>query len=112
MLTWNGHAWTHRSAPKFTDDPYAFPEVSCASQVFCVAVADGGQASTWNGKRWAPAQIVDVGASFIAVSCWAGACEAVGGTNEANQFVYLHEAHRRPTLPMLCASFGCKVATT
>jgi hypothetical protein len=108
VLAWNGRAWSRRSPSHFNTNAYAL-EISCVTPAFCVAVDDEGEAAAWNGTRWGPAQTVDANNYFNAISCSAaGECEAVGSTD---QFVSLHEARRAPTLPVLCASFGCKNTT-
>ena len=109
-FSWNGHVWKRRSPVPFKNsDNLNFVQVSCIATTFCVAVEDGGQASFWNGRQWSPVQTVDPNDSFIALSCSsAWVCEAVGGNNDNNDFVYFHNPRKTPHLPPLCSAFRCK----
>jgi hypothetical protein len=105
VVTWNGTQWHYRTGPSFVGGDGI---VSCLSPRYCVAVGDGGQASSWSGRAWSQVQNVDPISDnfFNGISCSAaGFCEAV--TTE-DHFIYFYERGRTPQLPLLCAQFACQ----
>jgi hypothetical protein len=85
---WNGSRWRIVPAPAVRGRTVSLLSgISCTSATRCIAVGyslKSGNFATlaelWNGKAWKIiASPTAVGASFGAVSCKAGLCEAVGG---------------------------------
>ena len=71
--TWNGKTVLNGSLdtyPGFGAEP-GEGHVSCATQTFCVAVDQAGNAFTYNGSKWSTATLLDPGvtADLVAVSC-------------------------------------------
>src|SRR5207253_2250098 len=58
-------------------DGNSITDVSC-NQGLCAAVDNAGYAILWDGMTWEPAQAIDTGSSFVAVSCtFSDSCVAV-----------------------------------
>src|ERR1039458_8291722 len=51
-----GASQTDWSVPQNVDGSNLLTSVSCASPLFCAAIDDSGNALTYNGSSWSPAQ--------------------------------------------------------
>ena len=89
--TWNGTTWTGPTQVPVPGGSTAaagaggvdLTGVSCVSAAFCMAVANSGAASLWNGTDWS-SQTIDPHASLTAVSCPSPTlCVAVDGKGDA-----------------------------
>jgi len=107
---WNGRSWQLTRISDLST-PFLAPFVGCLSSSDCVAVTPMGSGQRWNGSNWGKAQqlYADHMDDIQGFSCSsAGFCEAVTG---GDHFIYVHDAHQAPRLPVLC-SLGCKSAVT
>ncbi len=85
-----GASW---STPQNISSSVNLQAVSCPSTSFCVAVDNGGNAYTFNGSAWSPANPINTanaqfgGGAFYAVSCPSSSfCAAVDGFEDVLLF--------------------------